>query len=67
MENDPLGNGRKPFLAPLIESALVEVMCSYINLACEEMEKQSERKDVIDKLSCYLVNGPTLLRDYQSL
>ena len=40
----PLGNGRKPFLPPLIEQALVEVMGSYINLACAEMDVQPQQK-----------------------
>ena len=67
IDNSPLGNGRKPFLPPLIESALVEEMGSYINLVCAEMEKQPKQKDMIDKLSCCLVNDPMFLRDYQSL
>ena len=39
MGNTPLGNDHKPLLPPLIEQALVDVMGSYINLACAEMEK----------------------------
>ena len=44
MGKTPLGNSCKPLLPPLIER-------SYINLACAEIEKQSQRKDMIAKLS----------------
>ena len=63
----PLGNGRKPLLPLLIEQALVDAVGSYINLACVEMDKQPQRKDMIVKLSSCLEDGPTLLRDYEAL
>ena len=62
----PLGNDRKSSLPPVIECALVKAMGSSVNLACAEMEKQPERKDMIDKLSyCCFVNGPKLLKNCQ--
>ena len=67
MTNVPLGNGRKPLLPPVIESALVEALGTYVNLACAEMEKQPARRDMIDKLSSCLENGPTAVSDYESL
>ena len=62
-----LGNGPKSLLPPLIEQALVGAMSSYINLACAEMDKQPQQKDMIAKLSSFLEDGPTLLRDYEIL
>ena len=61
LENVPprMGNGRKPLLLDAIEAALVNVIFSFVGLACAEQKKTPNRKSLINVLSSCLEEGPT--------
>ena len=67
LENIPPRQGRKGLLPVPIETALVKGISSFIGLACAEQKKTPTRKELVEKISSCLRDGPTTLSNFEKL